>query len=347
MFTIHMKKVLTAAGYDPSSGAGVTRDADTFFSLGIHAVTAPTCLVIQGPRGVRSLFPIPVAEFSSMIRTAPGDSPVDGLKVGVVLDAPYVEEIHAFLGSQAAMPVVVDPVAASKNGTILNTDSGMRRLIELIFPLSHVITPNLDEASAITGMEIRDVSGMKEAARVLLTLGPRAVVLKGGHLEGDPVDILYDGSDFVFCGKKRLARQVHGTGCSFSSLILAYLVLGYPLQDAFFAAEEKMDRLIAESYRIDSGGYFYSSPGMLAGVEADRFGVLKAMREASTSLAGLNPADLIPEAEMNLCYALREAKGIDDVAAFSGSIGCCSGRVSIGGEPEFGVSKHLAGMLLA
>lgn len=267
-----MKKILTIAGYDPSSGAGVTRDMDTFFSLGTHGVSVPTCIVIQGPQGVSDVYPIPIHHFSSMLRAAAGDTPVDGLKVGVVWDKTYVEAIRSFLDSSGSknIPIVVDPVAAAKNGMRLNTEAGTRSLLRLIFPISRIITPNIDEAALITGKKIRNLEDMKEAAKVLFALGPRAVVVKGGHLEGEPVDLLYDGSDFTSYSRKRIEHNVHGTGCTFSSLLLAYLVLGRTLKDAFFAAEEYMDKLLRACYRIDREGYFYVSSVALNAVGSDQ-----------------------------------------------------------------------------
>jgi hydroxymethylpyrimidine kinase/phosphomethylpyrimidine kinase len=258
-----MKKILTAAGYDPSSGAGITKDLDIFFSLGIHGIGVPTCIVIQGPQGVSDIYPIPVPHFAAMLEKAPGEGPVDGLKIGVVRDKPYVDEIKAFLARNGKIPVVVDPVATSKNNRKLNTDAGFQELIRLIFPVSDIVTPNIDEASMITGMEITDGESMKEAARRLADMGPRAVVVKGGHLRGAPVDVLYDGKEFLLREKTRIDRQVHGTGCAFSALLLSFLVLGYPLKDAFLAAEESMDKLITSSYRIDKGGYFYMATGVV------------------------------------------------------------------------------------
>jgi hydroxymethylpyrimidine kinase/phosphomethylpyrimidine kinase len=257
-----MRNILTIAGYDPSSGAGIVRDMDTFFSLGIHGLSIPTCTVVQGPKGVTGIYRTPIKEFKAMVAIMGKDLPLHGVKVGVACDAPYVREIAALL-KKKEIPLVIDPVTAAKNGTELITKAGFMALVKSLFPLATVVTPNIAEASHICGVKIKTIDDMKEAARSIIKTGPKAVIVKGGHLKGDPIDIFYDGTEFIQRKKKRIKREVHGTGCSFSSLIVSFLVLGYCLKDAFFASEDAMEEILKTSYRIDKKGYFYMSTGIM------------------------------------------------------------------------------------
>lgn len=267
-----MKNLLTIAGFDPSSGAGVTKDLHVFFSLGAHGVCVPTCIVNQGPQGVTDLFPIPAEQLSAMLTTVREEIAIHGIKIGAALDGERVGIIADFIASMGRpIPIVIDPVMAAKNGTVLLDDSGAKGMVEHLFPVATVITPNVDEAAAISGVTINDISHARSAAEALQRLGPKAVVLKGGHLPGDPVDILFHGGRFTEWPKKRVGREIHGTGCVFSSLLLFFLAGGYTLGEAFAAAQGHMERLINGSYRINERGYYYtpaalfSPPGDMAG----------------------------------------------------------------------------------
>jgi len=257
-----MKNILTIAGYDPSSGAGIVRDMDTFFSLGIHGLSVPTCTVIQGPKGVTGIHPTPIKLFRELVAMMGKGLPLHGVKVGVGCDVSYVRHIAGLMKGKN-IPLVIDPVIAAKNGTELITEGGLRALIKSLFPLATIVTPNLTEASHLSGVQIKSINDMKEAAQVIMKRGPKAVIVKGGHLKGSPIDVFYDGTIFAQRKKRRINREVHGTGCSFSSLVVSFLVLGYSLKDAFFASEDMMEEILKTSYRIDKKGYFYMSTGIM------------------------------------------------------------------------------------
>jgi hydroxymethylpyrimidine/phosphomethylpyrimidine kinase len=177
-------------------------------------------------------------------------------------------------------------------------------------------------------------------------MGPKRVLIKGGHLAGDPADLFFDGDEFHVLRKERVDREVHGTGCTFSSLILAFVVLGYPFKEAFYETETLMGRLLGESYRISEAGYFYTSLARQRSLDAGRYEVLQSLKAAAARLEELNLVELIPEVQMNVGYGLREAKGTEDVAAFPGRIGIAGGKVCIKGQPEFGASLHVARLVV-
>ncbi len=259
-----MKHVLTIAGHDLSSGAGVTKDMEVFLALGLHPLSIPTGYVIQGPRGVRDAIPTPRRVFGIMLRTVQEEVRLDGIKVGALIGKAQVRAVSSFLKIYKTKPVVLDPIISSKNGFRLVSDDALEAMVQKLFPLTTVITPNVDEASAILRKPIRNSRDMETAARLLAKLGPEHVLLKGGHLPGDPVDILLIGGREILVHKKRrVDRQVHGTGCTLSSLILSFVVQGYPIREAFIRAEGIMEELLKKSYKLNDSGYWYSNLGTI------------------------------------------------------------------------------------
>lgn len=257
-----MKSLLSIAGFDASSGAGVVRDADTFFSFGFHGITVPTCTVVQGPGGVKRIESSPEELFRDTLDAATAGVAIKGVKIGVLCNEFHVRQTARFLAKRKGMPVILDPVFAAKNGIPLISDGGRAACTDSLFEKVTVVTPNAVEASLITGVKVRTVKGAKKAAEKIHSLGPSAVVVKGGHLEGDPVDVLFDGREFFLYKKKRIPRSIHGTGCSFSSTLTCFLASGYSLPDAFMATQEHLERLFESSYRIDRKGHFYVSSAM-------------------------------------------------------------------------------------
>jgi len=341
---MQVKTILTIAGYDPSSGAGITRDLDVFFSLGIHGIAVPTCIVVQGPQGVRAVYPIPETQFEDMLETLGREVHIDGIKTGVMCDSLYVEKTASFL-SKHGIPLVVDPIIAAKNGKRLITNKGLEQLIEQVFPSAHVLTPNIEEAEMITGKKIVNMEDMRACAEALLKMRTKAVLIKGGHLQGEPIDLFFDGKKFSTWNRHRIEREIHGTGCMLSSLFVSFLVKGYPIQQAFYASEHHMEGALRASYRIGEG-YYYGSPGVLNSHDAAQWKVLSAMKALQQRLYQLNIIELIPEVQMNIGYAVDGAQGIEDVAAFPGRIGRHNGRILIKGEAQFGASSHVARLIL-
>ena len=278
------KNLLSIAGLDPSGGAGLTQDLATFGALGFHGVSVPTVLVIQGPRGVEKVVPTREADFSLMLALMKEQVEISGVKLGVLATEGHVPLTARFLAALGAQPVVLDPVLCAKNETVLTTKAALRRLREEILPLASIVTPNLPEAEALTGREVHDLADMKESARALLALGARAAVIKGGHLSGQPTDVLFDGESFTKYPKAREPRELHGTGCLFSSLLLCYLARGYALPEAFLATKEHMKELFRASYQLGKEGYYYASLGLLNAARAERLQVLAALREAAEEL---------------------------------------------------------------
>ncbi len=341
-----MKYVLTIAGHDLSSGAGITKDLEVFSALGLHGLSIPTSFVVQGPTGADRVVPVPIEVFSRMLEKAGEAFSLSGIKVGVLADAPHVERVAEFLAGLNGVPVVLDPVIAAKNSVRLITDEGLKALVERLLPLGLTLTPNLDEAEVLVKAGIDCLDGMEAAARAISQKGPKHVLLKGGHLGSDPVDLLFDGTHTTTYKRRRIDRVVHGTGCIFSSGLCAFMASGYPVKEAFLETERLIDRLLPESYQPGEGAYYYAFPGHAISRDAEKWHILQAMHEAATRLEELNMVELIPAVQLNLGYALREARTTADVAAFPGRIGSAHGRIYFKGGAEFGVSTHMARLCL-
>jgi hydroxymethylpyrimidine kinase / phosphomethylpyrimidine kinase / thiamine-phosphate diphosphorylase len=227
------------------------------------------------------------------------------------------------------------------------TDEALSALRERLLPLLTCITPNLDEAGALLGRRPDDLTGMEWAARELRQKGTKNVLIKGGHLPGKPVDLLFDGEEISTHRRKRIDREVHGTGCLFSSAITSFLVMNYPMKEAFFAAEQAMDGFLKESSQPMEGGYFYAFPALSSAGDGEKWQVLQAMRATAGRLQKLNMVGLLPVGTMNVAYALRNARDGRDVAAFQARISRGKKPISFVGPPEFGALPHMAQFCLA
>jgi hydroxymethylpyrimidine/phosphomethylpyrimidine kinase len=227
---------LTIAGTDSGGGAGVAADLKTFHALGVHGALAVTAVTAQDTVGVGAVHPVPATVVAEQIERVAGDLGVDAAKTGMLGGEEVVRAVAAAVRSLGIGPLVVDPVLAAGTGRPLLDRTALTALVGELLPLAALVTPNLAEAAALLGVEagsITSVAGMRAAARDLLGLGPRAVLVTGGHLEGDPVDVFYDGSELVELRGPRIPdAPTHGSGCTVSAAATAYLALGASTADA-------------------------------------------------------------------------------------------------------------------
>ncbi len=243
-----MLTVISIAGFDPSGGAGVLADIKTFAALGCFGVAAITSLTFQNTVAVYGAAHQSDATLRSQIEPLIGDFKIAAVKTGM-LPARETIEVTAEIIERHALPnVVVDPVIRSTSGHDLIGEPAMKFMIERLLPLADVITPNLAEAAALTGLEVKDLEGMKRAAARIREMcarqsarkeARRAVVVKGGHLENEATDLLLDGDEFhTFRDQKIATRNTHGTGCTLSSAIAALLAQGLEIPDAVARAKK-------------------------------------------------------------------------------------------------------------
>jgi len=240
---------LTIAGADPSGGAGIQADLKTFHQFGVYGEAAVTLIAVQNTLGVQRVECLDARLVADQIRAAIQDIPPAAAKTGALGDRAIVQAV-AELARDFRFPLVVDPVLAGKTGAPLLAPGAIEDVKTLLLPNVFLLTPNLDEAAALSGIEVRTPAGMREAARKVAALGPEAVLVKGGHLEGDAVDILYFRGQWTeFTSPRIETRHTHGTGCTFSAAITASLARGLDLGEAVREAK----RYITEAIRTNPG----------------------------------------------------------------------------------------------
>jgi hydroxymethylpyrimidine/phosphomethylpyrimidine kinase len=230
--------VLSIAGYDPSSGAGITADIKTMAARGCYGITCITALTVQSTRGVRRVVPVSGKIVADTLNELAGDFEIAAIKIGMLGSAAAAKAVAAFLKRHRFKTVVLDPVLLSSSGARLLSRDGARVLKEKLLKLASVITPNIDEAAVLSGLRTREAADMPAAAARLHKLGARNVIITGGHLD-PPADFLSMDSGVrtkIFTGKKISTRSTHGTGCAFSTALACNLAAGHDLVQATAAA---------------------------------------------------------------------------------------------------------------
>lgn len=249
-----MQKVLTIAGSDCSGGAGIQADLKTFSAHGVYGMSVVTAVTAQNTQGVFAVQDISREVIAKQIEAIFDDIEVDGVKIGMVSQIQTIKVIGEQLRLYRPQTVVVDPVMVSKSGYHLLNPEAEITLIKELLPLAMLVTPNIPEAEVMTKKSIQTLEQMEEAARNIYQMGPKNVLIKGGHLEDDSTDILYDGREFSYFSSLRIAtKNTHGTGCTLSSAITANLALGYSLNEAVSLAKEYITIAIQHSLSIGKG----------------------------------------------------------------------------------------------
>jgi hydroxymethylpyrimidine/phosphomethylpyrimidine kinase len=243
---------LTIAGSDPSGGAGLQADLKTFHRFGVYGTSVVTLLTVQSTLSVREVHVMKKTLVRAQIDCLLEDVPPHAAKTGALGNA---EVIEAVADTPWACPLVVDPVMISKHGASLLDESARDALVRKLLPRATLLTPNVPEAEALSGLTIRGVEDATEAARIIADLGPRAVLLKGGHLAGDrAIDVLYaDGVVTTFDTARVITKAGHGTGCSLSAAITAGLARGLPLHDAVRRAKAWLTEALRTAPSIGHG----------------------------------------------------------------------------------------------
>ena len=249
-------RVLIIAGSDSGGGAGIQADIKAVTALGGFAMTAITALTAQNTLGVHGVVGVDPAFIRQQIAVVLDDLGADALKTGMLHDVPVIEAVCEEIAARAkGLPLVADPVMVAKGGHPLLAPAAVDTLKARLLPLATVITPNLPEAEVLVGRPIRDVAGMRDAAAALRALGVPAVLLKGGHLEGDVVTDLLVTAEGVeeFTSARIATRHTHGTGCTLASAIAAGLAQGMPLRDAVVRARAYVRAAIAAAPGYGAG----------------------------------------------------------------------------------------------
>lgn len=342
--------VLTIAGSDSGGGAGLQQDLKVFTVLGAYSSSVVTAITAQNTFGVQAVKPIDPNFVARQLDAVLEDICPTGIKTGMLATAEIVEIVADCLGRYAGKDtiIVVDPVMISKGGYQLLEQDALDVLRTRLLPIADVFTPNIPEAEVFLGRCIQTLEDMQCAATDLLkhTNCP-FVILKGGHLHTeDLVDVLACKEGVVEITGKRISTQhTHGTGCTFSAALLVFLVRGLEMENAAQKAKEFVTRAIRGAVPVGKG---IRPTNPLSVIEDDiaRYPVIEALEEAWQRLVSIPCCSLVPEVQMNLGYALPWAGSVQDVAAFPGRIVALEEGVARIRGPAYGVSSHVARIIL-
>jgi hydroxymethylpyrimidine/phosphomethylpyrimidine kinase len=340
-------KVLTVAGSDPSGGAGIQQDLRVFSQMGCYGMAAVAALTVQNSTGVKRFVPVDTVLLREQLDFLLEDVLPHAAKTGMLGNAENIQVVAESLGDSPFL-LVVDPVLVSTSGDTLF--SGVKEVfLEALLPIATVVAPNVHEASSLSGIDVRDLETMKEAACRIKEHGPGWVLIKGGDLEGDEVvDLLHDGSDFHFSMHPRISlpAESHGTGCALSSTLAAFLAQGFDVRSAYDRAFAHMELYLRGALPVGAGALSVN-PLVIGDRERARGAVLARMGEAVEQLETLDEGGvLVPEVQMNLCEAVPMARDHGDVAGVKGRLVKFGNRIRAVGCPAFGASRHVANIVL-
>jgi len=254
--------VLTIAGFDPSSGAGVTADIKTIAAHGCYGISCITAMTVQSTSGVKQVEPADPALLMDTLGELTADMEIAAVRIGMLASARVANAVADFLGRARSdgerLPnIVLDPILKSSSGADLLDEAGARVVVERLLPLSDVVTPNIDEASALTGIKIKDLDEMKEAASKLHELGAHAVVVTGGHLE-KAIDLLsfttkHGVEQEIFKAERQRSNSTHGTGCAFATAMACHLALDRKIAEATLLAKTYVTAAISNGHPLGKG----------------------------------------------------------------------------------------------
>jgi len=249
-----MKTALTVAGSDSGGGAGIQADLKTFAAIGVHGTSAITAVTAQNTQGVSGIFDLPPSFVEAQFDAIAVDIGVDAMKTGMLFSAEIIAAVVGKIVQYGISQVVVDPVMVATSGDLLLREDAIEAVKRALLPIALVVTPNRREAEVLAGMEIQSEDDVLEASRRIHALGPRYVLIKGGHATGDAVDYLFDGHEMRgFLAPRIETENTHGTGCTLSAAIAAYLALGRGVVEAVSGAKEYVTEALRHAYSLGKG----------------------------------------------------------------------------------------------
>ena len=348
------KIVMSIAGSDPSSGAGVQADLKTFTALGLHGITVITCITAQNTKKVTTIHKIPIKIIESQIDALLSDMKPDTIKTGMLFDEEIVKSVAKKI-TQYDLKTVVDPVMVATSKDSLSSKNFPYAIKKEILPLTYILTPNTYEASVLTGIKINSLKNAKKACEELYEMGPEYVLIKGGHLKGKNVeDVFYDGKKHSVFSLPRIPdKKAHGSGCSLSALTTGYLALGDKPIVAVEKAKNTLWNMIDEGYNPGRGADVLNfETSVVNGIPfsfqtTKHFEVWYELKKSLNNLQSFLTNEYIAEVGVNIGYALPSAKTLQDVCAVNGRITKTKTGPRVCGPLMFGVSKHVASVILA
>jgi len=325
--------VLSIAGSDPSSGAGIQGDIKTYSELGAYGLTIVTAVTSQNTSKFLQVEAISPTMITSQIESVLSDFHIDAIKIGMVYNARIIKVIHSKLKG-TRIPIILDPVFKSTTGGVLLLKDAHSDFRKLLVPLSFVITPNIFEAEKLTGMKIRTKNDVKKAATKICLMGAKNVIIKGGHLKGSIVtDFLLDGAGFYTFSAKRIQLATHGLGCNFSAALAISIAEGNNLKDAVRFAKEFSAKSIISSQKIGKGIFITHTKDQIRKNLSDAISKFLNLKEISK---------YIPESQTNFVYSKAKPKSPKDILGISGRIVKAANKPILAGNITYGGSRHVA-----
>ena len=345
------KVALSIAGSDPSGGAGIQADLKSFSFLGLHGVTAITCITSQNTRQVEYIHRLPLDIIESQINVLFEDFKIAAVKTGMLFDEEIICLVSKKIDEYHLNPVV-DPVMVATSGDALFQNTYVKSFRERLMPKTFLLTANIPEAYALTGIKIKTIDDVKKTCKKLYSHGPKYILVKGGHLDTtDAVDVFFDGKKIYCFSLPRIPKKkAHGSGCSLSAVITGLLALGETPVYAVEKAKHIIWSMINDGYTPGKGSDVlnHSCQMMLpVGIPIDYVTVWVELKDAVEKLISFLPSRFVPEVGINFAYGLKNAKTFEEICAVDGRILKTKEKAAICGGISFGVSRHVASIVLA
>jgi hydroxymethylpyrimidine/phosphomethylpyrimidine kinase len=348
------KIAMSIAGSDPSSGAGIQADLKAFTALGVHGTTIITCITAQNTQQVKTIYKLPVELIEKQIDVLYEDMQPDAVKTGMLYDEEIVKCVAKKI-KQYKMKTVVDPVMVATSKDVLSGENFVNAIKKEIIPIAFMVTPNIQEVNVLTGKKIETINDVKKACSELHRMGAKYVLIKGGHLESrNAEDVLFDGEGFTVFSLPRVpGRLAHGSGCTLSALITGFLALGEKSAEAARKAKYMLWNMINEGYKPGKGSdvlnHFQDTVTDMPSSfpTNEHFNVWLELKTSVDELISFLPKEYIPEVGVNIGYALPDAEKLEDICAINGRIVKTKDNPVRCGCIDFGVSKHVASIILA
>jgi hydroxymethylpyrimidine kinase/phosphomethylpyrimidine kinase len=345
-----LKIALSIAGSDSGAGAGIQADLKTFSALGVYGCTAITAITAQNTKQVAEIFEISPSMVEQQIRSIMIDMRPNAIKIGMVYSSPIIDAIYRSLKKTTKIPIVLDPILTAGTGAKLLRREAYKSFVSKLIPLSTLITPNKMEAEKLADIVIKTENDIIEAARKINKLGVKNVLVKGGHFGSEDVtDVLLDskGDIMKFTNPRLKIKEVHGSGCNFSSAVTSYLAEGMALAQACKMANEYVHNAVKNAVNLGRGLPIANPPSVMYR-DANRYHVLAELQDAAEEISILDRFyRLIPETQTNFAYALLNAAEVSDVAAVRGRIIRIENTAVPASYIKFGVSTHIASAVIA
>ena len=337
---------LTVAGFDPSGGAGLQADLKTFSAFGVSGKSVATSITIQNSVGVLGVHDISPEIVEQQLSGILEDGKPGAVKTGMLGNELIVETVVRLLRRYRIKKLVVDPVIYSSSGKSLLSPKGIQVMKKELLPVTFLLTPNLNEAGILSGVKIKQASDRIRAARVLIKMGAKNVLIKGGHLKGKPQDFFFDGKRSLCLDADRVIRgDVHGTGCTLASAITAGLAKGKDIVTSVKEAKKFIGLAIIGA--VTSGkGAPQVEPLTRLYQDSERYEMSQRVFRAVEVLKEHCIGGLIPEVQSNIGFGIENAQVLNDVIGFPARIVKCGKNILIPSPPRFGGSRHVADIVL-